>query len=104
MEQGWAGPAVSKSNGKPDPIAAAIAATEAPVEVKMHQINLTLGTTKRPVVLLVPEDMQPLEVFDLVSWLTNCADGQGLSASLAQARGPQLVRAASIPHGLPRPS
>ncbi len=89
-------------NGKPDPIDAAIAATEAPVAVKMHQIQLTLGSTKRLVVLAVPLDMQQIEVMDLVSWLANVTEGQGLGGSLDQARGPQLVSAPSLA-GLPPP-
>lgn len=83
-------------NGTPevDPIDAAIEATA----VKMAHIQVTLGTTGRPVAVEVPVDITAIELLDLIQWT---AHPQGLIQQLASLRHPQsqLVTARAMPTG-----
>jgi hypothetical protein len=77
-----------------DPIEDAIRATEPQGEiVQMQQINVTLGSTGRPVVLAIPSDISVDEILDLATWLTFAG---GLRSHLAPKPSP-LVVARGIP-------
>ncbi len=58
------------SNGKPDdPIAAAIEATEQPAAVQMSQFQVTIASTGRPFVVIVPTDMTDSELAEASGWM-----------------------------------
>lgn len=53
----------------PDPIAAAIAAPAEPPQVAMVQKQVTISSTGRPAVVLVPADATPAELAELCGWM-----------------------------------
>lgn len=81
-------------NGPPDPIAKAIDASEKPAVV-MAQVNVTIASTGRPVVLGVPQDMTESELFELVGWMATSL--RTAVREQAGRRGPQLVVARGLP-------
>ena len=68
----------------------------APVEVKLVQIQVNIGSTGRPVMLAMPFDLSDRELLEFTSWVTS---PDGLRAALPPpsplivARGiPQIPR------------
>lgn len=56
-----------KHNG--DPIAQAIAATEAPAAIQMQQHTLTINSTGRPFQMVFPVDMTDSELLEVIGWM-----------------------------------
>lgn len=74
----------------PDPIDAAIAAADAPQKVEMQQINITISSTSRPVIIAIPTDISDSEIAEVGGWLlTTLMNAK--RAERAQAAGPKLV-------------
>lgn len=88
----------------PDQIGAAIAAVDAqPQQVRMTAINVTLGTSGRPVQVAVPVDITLFEVVDFVQWLLSTSPGQGLRGQLEKlATASPIEIARSLPPDLPK--
>jgi hypothetical protein len=77
-----------------DPIDGAIAATDGgTVEVKLMQIQVTIGSTGRPLMMAVPVDLTMAELLEFATWVCN---PEGLRSSLPQKPSP-LVVARGIP-------
>ncbi|MHB8398592.1 MAG: hypothetical protein ACYDCI_06615 [Candidatus Limnocylindrales bacterium] len=71
---------MSALHALPDPVDAAIAAAEQPVQVTMGQHRVTLSSG-RPAFVVLPTDATDTEVFDLVGVLAT-----QIRAALAEAR------------------
>ena len=53
----------------PDPVDAAIAATEEPVQIAMRQINVTITSTGRPAAVVLPVDATDSEIAEVCGWI-----------------------------------
>lgn len=91
---------MSGNNGKPDPIAAAIAATEQPeqIPVVMQQIPVTIASTGRPAVIAIPADASDGEIAEVAGWM--------LTSVMAafRAKRAQPVSRIVVPGGVRIPS
>ena len=74
---------------KPDPIDAAIAAADKPT-VQMEQLNVTIGSTGRPLVIAFPTDMTEPELLEVVGWMATALRGH-VNTNRAKTAGGRII-------------
>jgi hypothetical protein len=79
---------------KPDPIGAAVAATEQ--QVQMEQMQVTISSTGRPFIVAFPTDMTDAELLEVIGWAGTTLRGH-LAANRAKTAGGRIQIVGRLP-------